>query len=258
MRYMELAAALRERIGAGAYGDGGAIESEADLGRTYVVSRVTVRRALEELRREGLLTSRKGAGWFVVCDPVRQTLGRVFTIESALAEAGIVPRRQVLAFAFQPAPADIAAGLALPPGAEVLRVQRLNLAGEEPFAIVTVWVPEQLGAQLSRAEVERSTFYDLLPLRGVELASATQTIAAVAATDEEAALLRIPADSPLLACRRVTRDRAGRPVLLSDHRYPGHRTEFEVEFPHLSAGTEWGPSGLRVLAPQPVERQDTG
>ncbi len=255
---MELAAALRERIGAGAYGDAGAIESEADLGRTYGVSRVTVRRALEELRREGLLTSRKGAGWFVVCDPVRQTLGRVVTIESALAQAGITPRRQVLAFAFEPAPADVAAGLALPPGADVLRVQRLNLAGEEPFAIVTVWVPEQLGAQLSRAEVERSTFYDLLPLRGVELASATQTIAAVAATDEDAALLRVPPGTPLLTCRRITHDRGGTPVLLSAHRYPGHRTEFEVEFPHLSAGSEWGPSGLRVLAPRPAPRQDTG
>src|SRR5690348_16613739 len=107
MRYMELAAALRTRIGEGAYGEGGAIESEADLGRVFGVSRVTVRRALEELRREGLLTSRKGTGWFVACDPVRQALGRVVTIESALAQAGIVPRRQVLGFAFQPAPATI-------------------------------------------------------------------------------------------------------------------------------------------------------
>ncbi|HLZ69167.1 MAG TPA: GntR family transcriptional regulator [Dehalococcoidia bacterium] len=255
---MELAAALRARIGAGAYGAGGAIESEADLGRAYGVSRVTVRRALEELRREGLLTSRKGAGWFVVCDPVRQALGRVVTIESALAEAGITPRRQVLAFAFERADAGVAAGLGLAPGSEVLRVQRLNLAGEEPFAIVTVWVPAALGAQLSRAEVERSTFYDLLPLRGVELAGATQTIAAVAATPEEARLLRVPAGTPLLACRRTTRDRAGQTVLFSDHRYPGHRTEFEVEFPHLAAGTGWGPSGLRVLAPRRPSRQDTG
>ncbi|HEY7296247.1 MAG TPA: UTRA domain-containing protein, partial [Dehalococcoidia bacterium] len=88
--------------------------------------------------------------------------------------------------------------------------------------------------------------------------SATQTIAAVAATAEEAALLRVPVGTPLLACRRVTHDRAGNVVLLSDHRYPGHRTEFEVEFPHLSAGTEWGPSGVRVLAPEPAARQDTG
>jgi GntR family transcriptional regulator len=245
---MELATALRERIGAGRYGAGGALESEAELGRLFAVSRVTVRRALEELRREGLLASRKGAGWFVACDPVRQALGRVATIESALAEAGIEPSRRVLAFSFEEAPADVAAALALAPGAEVLRVRRLNLAGEEPFAIVTVWVRAELGAELSRADVERATFYDLMPLRGVELSSATQTINAVAADRDEARLLNVSLGSPLLACRRVTRDRDGRAVLVSDHRYPGHRTLFEVEFPHLAAGTAWGPSGLRVLA----------
>jgi GntR family transcriptional regulator len=248
MRYAEVAAAVRERIGAGRYGPGGAIESEAELGRQFSVSRVTVRRALEALREEGLLASRKGAGWFVACDPVRQALGRVATIESALAEAGIEPVRRVLAFAFEPAPVDVAAALGLAAGEEVLRVQRLNLAGTEPFAIVTVWVPAALGARLSRADVERSTFYDLLPLRGVELASATQTINAVAAGRDEARLLGVPVGSPLLACRRLTRDRGGRPVIVSDHRYPGHRTLFEVEFPHLSAGSGWGPSGLRVLA----------
>src|SRR5215471_10607317 len=205
MRYAEVAAALRERIAAGSYCAAGAVESEAELGRQFDVSRVTVRRALEALRDEGLLASRKGAGWFVACDPVRQALGRVNTIESALAEAGIEPRRRVLAFAFEPAPAAIAAELGVPGDDEVLRVRRLNLAGEEPFAIVTVWVPAALGAQLSRADVERSTFYDLLPLRGVELASATQTINAVAADREEERLLNVPVGSPLLACRRVTR-----------------------------------------------------
>jgi len=249
MRYMEVAARLRERIGSGEYGTGGALESEAELGRTFDVSRVTVRRALEALRNEGLLASRKGAGWFVACDPVRQALGRVATIESALAAAGIAPSRRVLGFAFEPASPDIAAALGLSRGAEVLRVQRLNLAGSEPFAIVTVWTRADLGAHLSRADVERSTFYDLMPLRGIELASATQTINAVAAGRDEARLLNLPLGAPLLACRRVTCDRAGTPVLVSDHRYPGHRTLFEVEFPHLAAGSEWGPSGLHLLPP---------
>jgi GntR family transcriptional regulator len=248
MRYADVAAALRERISTGEYGAGGAIESEAELGRMFAVSRVTVRRALDQLRVEGLLISRKGAGWFVACDPVRQALGRVTTIESALAEAGIEPSRRVLAFSFETAPPDVADALELCRDAEVLRVERLNLAGKDPFAIVTVWVRSELGAQLSRSEVERSTFYDLLPLRGVELASATQSINAVAAEDADARLLKVPAGSPLLACRRVTFDRSGSPVLVSDHRYPGHRTLFEVEFPHLAAGSEWGPSGLRVLA----------
>lgn len=249
MRYADVAAALRERISAGEYGSSGAIESESELGHRYGVSRVTVRRALEELRGQGLLASRRGAGWFVACDPVRQALGRVATIESALTEAGIEPRRRVLAFAFELATIDVATALELKAGSEVLCVRRLNLAGTEPFALVTVWTPGDLGAHLSRADVERATFYDLLPLRGVELAGATQTINAIAAEPEDARLLQVRVASPLLACRRVTRDRNGRPVLVSDHRFPGHRMLFEVDFPYLANGSAWGPPGVRLLAP---------
>ena len=54
----------------------------------------------------------------------------------------------------------------------------LNLADDEPFALVTVWVRADVGADVSRADVERSPFYDLLPLRGVELGSVHQTITA--------------------------------------------------------------------------------
>lgn len=250
MRYAEIAADLRDRIAGGALAPGGALESEAELSSRYGASRVTIRRALTLLRNEGLLVSRKGAGWFVAADPVRQDLGRMATIEGALAEAGIAPARRILTFGFEKASAEVADVLGLPRGDEVLRVRRLNLAGDEPFAIVTVWVPAEHGAHISRDAVERATFYELLPLRGIVLGSATQTISAVAAGREEARLLRVPVGAPLLACRRITRDRAGRPVLYSEHRYPGHRTVFEVEIPRVAAGSAWGPSGVRVLGPR--------
>ena len=249
MRYAEITADLRARIAAGTLAPGGALESEAALGRRYAASRVTIRRALSALREEGLLVSRKGAGWFVAADPVRQDLGRMATIEGALTEAGITPSRRVLAFGFEKAPLDVGSALGLSRDAEVLRVQRLNLAAGEPFAVVTVWVPAEHGARLSRDDVERATFYDVLPLRGVALGGASQTISAAAADREDARLLGVPLGSPLLACRRTTRDAAGKPVLFSEHRYPGHRTLFEVEIPHVAAGSAWGPSGVRLLAP---------
>jgi GntR family transcriptional regulator len=112
----------------------------------------------------------------------------------------------------------------------VLRVTRLELADGEPFAIVTVWLTGGVGAGLSRADVERSTFTDLLPLQGVEPARVTQSITAIAAERTDAARLGVPAGAPLLACRKVTYDRTGLAVMMSDHRYAAHRTVFEVEF----------------------------
>ncbi|MGZ6993667.1 MAG: GntR family transcriptional regulator [Acidimicrobiia bacterium] len=228
MRYLTLADALRDRIAAGAVG---ALDSEAELGREYGVSRVTVRRALEVLRDEGLVSARQGVGWFVAVDPVRQSLGRVTTVEAALEAAGAHPTRRVLEFAFETASPGIAKTLDLPADGEVLRVTRLNLADDRPFAVVTVWVPARLGARLSRADVERSTFYDLLPLQGVEPGRVVQTITAIEAERPIAEQLGVPAGSPLLACRRVTYDRHGDAVIVAEHRYAAHLTALEVEFP---------------------------
>jgi GntR family transcriptional regulator len=228
VRYLDVAEALRARI---AGGELGPLPSEAELCTEFGVSRVTVRRALEALRDEGLVTSRRGAGWFVAVDPVRQPLGRVTTVESALEAAGARSSRRVLEFAFEPASPEVAKVLALPADDEVLRVTRLNLADDDPFAIVTVWVAGALGAHLSRADVERSTFYELLPRLGVDPGRVVQTITAVAAARDEGRRLGVPTGSPLLACRRVTYDRGGHAVIVAEHRYAAHRTAFEVEFP---------------------------
>ena len=227
MRYLDLADALRARLVARDLGPGGALAGEHDLAREYGTSRVTVRRALDVLRQEGLVTSRRGAGWFAAVDPVRQPLGRVTTVEAALEAAGARPGRRVLGFGFEAAPAAVAAALG---DGEVLHVERVNLADGEPFALVHVWVRADLGADVSRADVERAPFNDLLPMRGVELGTAHQTITAELASAPIAPLLGCEPGDALLLVRRVTHDVAGAAVLYSEHRYPAGRTQFEIEF----------------------------
>jgi GntR family transcriptional regulator len=203
-----------------------------------------VRKALEVLRTDGLVDARQGFGWFVAADPLRQDLGRLATIEGQLAAAGVVPERRVLEFAFVPASARVRERLGAP---QVLRVRRVNLADGEPFAVVTVWCPAELGAELSRADVERSPFYELLP---VPLGGARQTIGAAAATDADAEVLGVPTGSPVLRCERTTFTDGGRPVLFSEHLFPAHRTEFEVELPHPERSI--APTGLRLVAEEPA------
>src|SRR3954464_5377504 len=113
MRFPDLADQLRDRIAAGTVGVGGALPGETELAREYGTSRMTVRRALDVLRQEGLVTSRRGAGWFVALDPVRQPLGRVTTVEAAVENAGGVPGRRILAFGFVEAPPIVAGALQL-------------------------------------------------------------------------------------------------------------------------------------------------
>jgi GntR family transcriptional regulator len=124
----------------------------------------------------------------------------------------------------------------------VLRVKRVNLADGAPFAVVTVWCPADLGQHLSRRDVERQPFYELI---GVPLRGATQTIGADSVDAVDAALLGVPPSSPVLRCQRITTDVQGRPVLMSEYVFPAHRTEFVVELP--TAEPSGAPSGLRLV-----------
>jgi GntR family transcriptional regulator len=238
-RYRSIADDLRRRLEGGQFGAARLLPSESELSEQYAASRVTVRRALEVLRDEGLVDSRQGFGWFVATDPLRQTLGRLGTIERQLADEGVESTRRVLDFRFVPAPPRARQVLACD---TVLRVRRLNLADGEPFALVTVWCPEDYGAELSRADVERNPFYELL---GIPLGGATQTIGAAAASAADAELLQVPLGSPLLRCERTTRSASGEAVLLSEHLFPGHLTEFEVDLPHPDPSM--APTGLRLV-----------
>lgn len=238
-RYQLIADELRTRITDGGYTPGRLLPSEANLSEEFSVSRVTVRRALEQLRDGGLIDSRQGLGWFVAGDPVRQPIAELDTVEQQLAAAGAVSTRRVLDFAFIDAPPRVARVL----GEErVLEVRRVNLADGDPFARVTVWCPEGLGSRFSRRDVEARPFYEIL---GVRVRGAEQTIGAGAASEADAALLGVPVGSPVLVCERITRSDAGEAVLMSEHVYPGHLTVFSVELPSVGAGES--PAGLRLV-----------
>ena len=239
IRYHQIADELRARVQSGEYGPGRLLPSESELSHEFGVSRVTLRKALEILRDDGLVNARQGFGWFVAGETMKQPLGRLATIEDQLQAGGKKSERRILEFAFERAPRDVAAALGT---AQVLRVRRVNLADGEPFAIVTVWCSAERGQHLSRADVERSPFYELLD---VELEGATQTIGADAATSEEARLLDIPDGSPVLRCERITTGRGGAVVLVSRHVFPAHRTEFVVDLPYAEPSI--AASGLRLV-----------
>jgi GntR family transcriptional regulator len=239
IRYRTIADELRRRVEAGEFAAGRTLPSESELSAAYEASRVTIRRALDLLRDEGLVDARQGFGWFAAVDPLRQSLGRLGTIEAQLADSGVRSERKILDFGFVTAAPRVRQVLG---AATVLEVRRLNLADGEPFARVTVWCPEDLGAHLSRADVERAPFYELLD---APLGGAVQTIGAAAADPLDAALLEVPVGSPVLRCERTTSDRGGRPVLLSEHVFPAHRTEFVVDLPLAEASI--APTGLRLV-----------
>ena len=248
-RAASVAQQLRERVALGDLGPGGALESEAVLGARHGVSRVTVRRALEELRDQGLVESRRGAGWFATTGTFHQSLavGTFRHAESAVTSAGKSVVRRVRGFGFGPSSPAVAEALRLEPAAEVLASRSVRTVDDAPLDLVDEWVPAALAGALSRRDAEVVGIWATLRRLGHEIDTVRQTVTAAVATDVDAELLDTPPGSALLLVRRLALDAAAEPLALSDHRYLAHRFSLEVEFRGWSGGAAGEPPGLRDL-----------
>jgi GntR family transcriptional regulator len=247
-RFTQVAGELRERIALGDYGDSGALESEAELGRRYGVSRITVRRALEQLREDGLVSSRKGAGWYVTGGTFHQpvALGTFQHAASAVVEAGREIHRRVVEFGFVGVPVDIADTLELAVDDEALRVRSVRTADLTPLDAVTEWVPAAVAAHVSRADAEEIGIWETLRRNGTRIATVRQSIAAVAATADIATLLGIATGVPLLLVRRIAIGDGDSVLAMSNHRYIGHRFRLDVEFRGWPGTVATEPPGLNL------------
>ncbi len=246
-RAATLAQQLRERVALGDLGPRGALESESALGTRYGVSRVTVRRALEELRGQGLVESRPGAGWFATAGTFHQPLavGTFRHAESAVAVAGRTVTRTVVGFGFGPATTAVAEALQVGSGSEVLTCRSVRSVDGAPLDLVDEWVPAGPAGDVSRRDAEVLGIWTSLQRQGRTVETVRQTVTAAVATDGIARLLDTPTGSALLLVRRLALDRASVPIALSDHRYLAHRFSLEVEFRGWSGGASHEPPGLR-------------
>jgi GntR family transcriptional regulator len=239
LRYLRIATELRRLIISGDIAPGRLLPSESELADRYRASRVTIRKALGQLKRDGIVDSRQGFGWYVLSVPLRQSLRDLTTIERQIRAAGREPSRELVRFAVRPTPPALTEVLTTESVLEVTRIDRMD---GQPFATATVWVRADLAAGLTPSALERRPLSEQL---GVELGGATQTITAVSATKRDARLLGVPNGAPLLRVERTTWDADGRRVLRSDARYNPLLTELVADSAPARHDVE---PGLRLIA----------
>jgi GntR family transcriptional regulator len=208
---------------------GEAIPSERQLSADLGVSRLTVRAALDDLVREGLLVRKRGSGTFVSEPKIAQELTMTSFTED-MRRRGMVPASRTLELRVAPAGAWLGRILHVSPSEPIVVIKRLRLADRETMAIETLHVRESLVPGLSAEDLEDHSFYALLTDRyGVDVVGGLQTIEPTVTGEEESELLGVPLHSPAFLFERTTRSRAGEIVEYVRSIYRGDRYRLVTE-----------------------------
>lgn len=208
---------------------GDALPPERVLAPRFGVSRMTLRRAVEELVREGRLERRHGAGTFVAEPKIAQGLA-VTSFSADMRQRGAEPASRTLAVDEVLAGAPLGRRLEISPGDKVIRIARLRLADGDPMALETLHVPRAVAPDLTGDQLAARSFYDLLATHyGVELSGGRQTIEATVTDEAESEILEVPLHSPAFLFERVSRATDGRVVEFVRSVYRGDRYQFTIE-----------------------------
>ena len=198
--WAQMAADLRRRIGEGAFTE--RFPTEAELGDQYDVSRHTVREALRRLREEGVVVSERGRGSHLASSRFEQPLGAMYSLFEAIESQDIEQRSEVRRLERTRDP-GVAEQLGLEVDAELIVVERLRLAGGEPLALDTAWLPASVAAPLLDADLTRTALYaELARSCGVRVDAGRERIAPVVPTDAECELLGLAPGSAAFRVRR--------------------------------------------------------
>lgn len=204
---------LRERILDGSYPPHARLPAESELGSIFGVSRITVRQALGDLQREGIIFRIPGKGTFVSRAKAYQELTQLEGFAEAMARAGHVIRNVVVGHRRVEATAQVAARMQLDAGATVTEIKRVRHLNNEPVSLETTYLPEDIGDRLRDENLaQRDIFRILEDDYGILLGHADIRIDAVVADATLAYTLKVDEGAALLRLERLTHTADGRPL----------------------------------------------
>ena len=206
--WAQVRADLRRRIEAGAVVAG--VPGERTLTEEYEVSRHTIREALRVLRSEGVLRSQRGRPTVVEPTVYRQSLGTLSSLFESVAAQGATPRSDVLRLATT-VNASVSAELDLPDDTDLVVIERLRYADDQPIAHDVSWLPADIARPLLERDLSHAALYAELQGLGIAIDGGSERVTAERAPRHIAESLDLSPDDPVLLLeRRATAQ--GRPV----------------------------------------------
>ncbi|GAA2976577.1 DNA-binding GntR family transcriptional regulator [Microbacterium terrae] len=224
--YYQVSSRLESAIRSGAIPAGARLENEIAIAQRLGLSRPTIRRAIQELVDKGLLVRRRGIGTQVVQGQVTRQV-ELTSLYEDLQNSAHTPGTRVLAHRLVPATEDVARGLGVAVGAEVVYIRRQRSTDGIPVAVLENYLPREF-ADITTEQLETRGLYQVLRARGVTIRVAQQKIGARRAHGDEGDLLDIDGAGPVLTMERIAFDNTGRAFEYGHHCYRPDMYSFET------------------------------
>lgn len=230
--YSQIAQNFRELITQGKLKPGDALPSEWELSDYYGTSRLTVRRALDDLSREGWVRRRHGVGTFVGNPKSTEIAPSKLSFTQQMLSVGRVPSSQILDSAIVPASAETAERLKLKPKTPVIEIIRLRLADGEPILLETAYLEAERFVGLEETEAwGNASLYETLENQfNTKITVMDQTLEPIILDEKDAALLRSQPGTPAMYSEVISYAEDGAPIEYSWSVTPGERSKFFFSF----------------------------
>ncbi len=137
--YKQIQKSIMKRIDAGELKPGDPVDSERRLASMHDVSLMTARHALAELEKEGMVERRRGAGTFVAAPKIH--FNKLMSYTEHMSSRGLVARSRIVAARVVENEQEVAARLGLHAASRMVKIERLRVTGEDPFALELCYLP---------------------------------------------------------------------------------------------------------------------
>jgi GntR family transcriptional regulator len=225
--YSHVEAVLASEINDGNLKVGDQLPTEDSLIERFEVSRITVRRAIQNLVSRGLVEIRRGKGTFVAAPKITQDLTELSGFVEDMHAVGRKPTARVIGKDIVTADTTVAGQLGLTKGERVVRIRRVRLADGIPLSFDETYLPLELGKKIITNNLKTEPIFSLLERKyDVPLIEAEYKLEAVVAEAEVAAALRVKQGSPIFRIERTSYSTGGRPVDYEKLYYRGDLVRF--------------------------------
>ncbi|MCX6090662.1 MAG: GntR family transcriptional regulator [Candidatus Atribacteria bacterium] len=231
--HLQLRKIILSMIESGKLKPGDKLYSESEFCKLFDISRMTVRRVINDLANEGYIQRVAGKGSFV-CEPkIIEKLTYVSTFAEDMHSRGLKPNRKLLERKIEEPNTKVTEMLNLVQNDNVICIKMLLYANEEPICLQEVFLPFPLFKNFMLLSIEEVEQKDLCEILNTYITRpvlwAKQTLEAVLLKSKDARLLEVSTNVPGLLCERVTFDELDTPIEYVTFLYRADRYKFMID-----------------------------